>query len=73
MKLFVQTKPNAKQVRVVEVDPTHFRVWVKASPNEGRANKAVLEALSGHLDLPKSCLTLVSGHRSKEKVVEVTA
>lgn len=70
MKLFVTAKPNAKQNRVEEVDATHFRVWVKARPDKGLANQAVVETLAAYLKIPKSRLSMVAGHKSKTKTLE---
>ena len=70
MKLFITAKPNAKQTRVEEIDETHFRVWVKAPPDEGRANQAVIEALSEYFCAPKSRFSLLRGASSKSKVLE---
>lgn len=68
MKIFVTAKPASKQNRVEKIDETHFKIWVKAQPDEGRANKAVQETLADFLDVPKSRLELISGHKSKQKV-----
>ena len=68
MKIFVTAKPASKQNRVEKIDETHFKVWVKAPPDEGRANKAVREVLANFLDVPKSSLELLSGQKSKQKV-----
>ncbi len=70
MKFFVTAKPNARENRVEVLDPTHFVVRVKAKPDEGRANEAVLETLARHLGVPKSRLSLVSGFKSKQKVIQ---
>ena len=44
---------------------------VAAAPERGRANEAVLRLLSAQLDVPRSQLTLLSGHAAKDKVVEL--
>ncbi len=67
-KIFITAKPSARENRVERIDPTHFKIWVKEPPDEGRANTAVLRELAGFLGVPKSSLELVSGHKSKQKV-----
>ncbi len=69
MKLFITAKPNSKENRVEMIDKTHYRVRVKAPPDEGRANKAILLVLAEHLDCPKSRLTILRGHKSKTKII----
>lgn len=68
MKLFVRVKTNAKMERVEELDPTHFKIAVKAVPVDGKANKAVAKALAKHLGVAVSRIELVSGASSRDKV-----
>ncbi|HTL47210.1 MAG TPA: DUF167 domain-containing protein [Verrucomicrobiae bacterium] len=68
-KLIVTVKPNARKEEVFELGENRFRVSVKAPPAEGRANEAVIEALHVHFRRPKSCFSIVSGHKSKNKIV----
>ena len=70
MKLHVRVKPKAKETRVVHVDETHFSVWVKEPPEEGRANEAVLRAVCEYLGVGRARVSLVRGGRSKNKVIE---
>lgn len=46
-------------------------VRVTAAPVDGRANDAVCRVLSAHLAVPERALTVVAGHRSRDKVVRV--
>jgi len=71
-KLFLVVKPNARKNEVVQIDKTHFRVSVKAAPDEGRANEAVIKALKEYFDLPKSCFSITRGLRSRNKTVTMS-
>ncbi|OGW77170.1 MAG: hypothetical protein A3J52_03835 [Omnitrophica bacterium RIFCSPHIGHO2_02_FULL_49_9] len=71
MKYFITAKPNAKEDRVERVDETHLNVWVKASPREGKANRAVMDVVSAYFGIPKSRVVLRCGEKSKKKVVEL--
>jgi uncharacterized protein len=46
-------------------------VRVTAPAEGGRANEAVVRLLAARLDVPRASVTLVSGHGSREKVVEL--
>jgi len=70
MKIFVFVKPNAKENRVEKTDDTHFNIAVKEPPIQGRANRAVIEALAEYLGINKSALRIVSGHTSRQKIIE---
>lgn len=72
MKIFVTARPRAKENRVEKLGETHFKVFVKAAPKEGKANRAVIEVLSAHFGLPKSRFSIVRGETSKTKVVELS-
>ena len=71
MKLYLKVKPKARENRVARIDEGHYKVWVKAAPEKGRANEAVIEVLSEYLDLPKSRLNVLSGQTSSQKIIEV--
>lgn len=69
MKLYLTVKPGAKSEKVEKVDASHFRIWVKAPPAEGKANEAVIEILSEYFGRPKSAFSLLAGQKSKRKIV----
>jgi len=46
-------------------------VRVAAAPERGKANEAVLALLAATLSVPRSSVTLVSGHGSRDKIVEL--
>ena len=72
MKLSVKVHAKSRQAKVVRRDDTHYEVWVHEAPDKGRANEAVVDALSDFLGAPKSRLCIVSGLASSRKVIERT-
>ncbi len=48
-----------------------FKVWVNAVPEDGKANKAMIEILSEFLDIPKSRIKIISGETNRNKVLEI--
>ena len=67
----VQVTSNAKKARVTKVSETSYEVRVDERAVEGRANKRLIEILSEHFKVPKSKVSIVSGAKSREKMVEV--
>ncbi len=67
----VRVTPNAKRARVTKVAETSFEVKVDARAEDGRANRRLLEILSEHFDVPKSKVSIVSGVRSRDKLLDV--
>jgi uncharacterized protein YggU (UPF0235/DUF167 family) len=79
MRIFVKAKPKAKEERVLKIDPSdgrtgemHFIVWVKEPPTEGRANWGIERALGKYFGVPPSSVRIVSGHASRDKIIEIS-
>jgi uncharacterized protein len=71
MKISIKVKPNSREGGVEEVGPNQFLVRVKAPPKEGKANQEVIESLARYFGLSKSRVIIVSGLRSKQKIVDI--
>jgi len=66
--IVVAVKPGSKKGPLVEVaEDGSLTVYVRERAAEGRATEAVLRALSDHLGVPKSNVSLVSGATSRVK------
>jgi uncharacterized protein YggU (UPF0235/DUF167 family) len=48
-----------------------WKLRVRSAPERGRANDEVTALLAQTLDLPARDVRIVSGHTSREKVVEI--
>jgi len=70
MKIQVKVKPNSKTAEVRQ-EGDSFIVKVKEPPKEGKANQAVIKLLAEHFGVPQSQVRILSGFRSRNKVVEV--
>lgn len=46
-------------------------VRVTAPPDEGKANAAVCRVIAGVLGVPKTSVTVVRGHSSRTKAIEI--
>ena len=71
MKIQVKVKPNSRTEEVSQ-EGNIFIVRVKEPPREGKANLAVIELLAVHFGVPKGQVRILSGLRSRDKVIEVT-
>ena len=67
----VKAHPGARENRVEEKSPTAYEVWVRAEPEQGRANAAVLALLAGRLGVEAKRLRIVKGATAPSKIVEV--
>ena len=66
----VRVIPRARVQKIV-ADGDTLRVYTNAEPTDGAANKAVIKMLAKHFEVPKSCISIVRGETSHDKVIEV--
>jgi len=70
-RLRLRVSPGAGRAEIVGRHGEAWKVRVQAPPDRGRANEAVLRLLAERLRVPPSGLSVVSGHSSRDKVVEL--
>ena len=70
MQLNVRVQPKAKR-NVIEVDDDRVVVRVTAAPEGGKANDAVVTLLAKKLGLAKGRITVVRGHKARDKQLEI--
>ena len=71
MKITVQLRPGAKQASIEKIDEGQYKVWVTAIPEKGGANEALIELLSDYFDTAPSNIRIISGNKSKHKLIEI--
>jgi uncharacterized protein len=67
----VRVRASARQDELVGMRDGMLLIRVAAPALEGRANESVRRVLAKHLGVPKSSVTIVRGHRSREKVIQI--
>lgn len=70
MRINVKVMPKSSREEVVEENGA-IKVYVKAAPDKGKANKAVIELIAEHYGVRKSDVTIVTGETARKKIVEV--
>jgi uncharacterized protein len=68
----LRVAPGATRAGVVGRHGDAWKVRVTAPAEGGRANDAVVRLLAETFELPRSAVTLVSGHSARDKIVELT-
>jgi uncharacterized protein (TIGR00251 family) len=63
----IRAQPGARKTAVLGEQGGALKLAVAAPPEDGRANKALTEALRDLLDLKRSQVELLSGQTSREK------
>jgi len=72
-RLRLRVVPGAKRPGIVGRHGDAWKIRVAAAPERGAANDAVVELLAAVLGIRPREITLVSGHASRDKIVELTA
>jgi uncharacterized protein (TIGR00251 family) len=71
MLIRVHVTANARESHVTKVGEADFEVKVDEKAIGGRANKRLVEILAEYFGVPKSRISIVSGAKSRDKVLEV--
>lgn len=73
MFIKVHIQPGAKKNEIVGRHGDAVKIRLKAPPVDGRANDALIKFLAEKLDIPRSAISIKSGHTSRQKLLEVNA
>lgn len=76
IRLHLRVTPNAGVDRIEGLETrddgsTALRVRVKAVPDKGKANAAVIALLAKALGIPRSAITLVAGDTARFKTLRI--
>lgn len=67
-QVIVHVKPSSKKGSAIQTSLTgELIVFVREPAIDGKANRAVIELLAKHYEVPKSHVVLVSGRTSRHK------
>lgn len=72
-KTVIQVKvvPRSSRNQIVGRENDVFKIKLTAPPVEGKANKALREFLAKRLGLAKGGVEIISGERSRQKLVRI--
>jgi uncharacterized protein (TIGR00251 family) len=71
MKLQIKVIPSSSKDCIAGWLEDTLKVKVKAPPEKGKANKAVIKTLEKTLDLPKESIDITSGSTSPTKIIKI--
>lgn len=76
VELFVRLTPKSSRDAVEGVRSTadgrrHLIVRVRAVPEDGKANKALVRLIGKTIGLPASTMEIVAGHTSRLKILRI--
>ena len=71
MKLTIKIKPNSRENRIEKKEDTVWTIRIKVPAVENKANEELIDFLGEELHVPKSHITIIRGHTSKTKIIEI--
>lgn len=71
MKFSIKVKTNSKKTKIEKIGKDSYIVFVKDAPIEGRANEAVVRILAKYFSVAKSQIEIISGFKSRQKIIEI--
>jgi uncharacterized protein len=72
MRISIKARPGASKEQVVKGPGKELRVYLKASPVEGKANEALIRILAEYFDVNKSKIRIITGRQSRNKLIEIS-
>lgn len=67
----VHVQPRASRTELAGIHGSALKVRLHAPPVDGAANEELVEFLSGRLGVPKRSVSIVAGHSSRAKTVQI--
>ena len=72
MRYSITIKPNSKKGPLTETRADgSLLVYIREPAVEGKANDALIKLLADHFNVAKSNITIVRGHTSRHKIIEI--
>ena len=72
MKLHIKVIPSSSKDCIAGWLDDTLKIKVKAPPEKGKANKAVIKVLEKSLGLPKGSIIITNGTTSSRKIIEIS-
>lgn len=69
-RIVLRIVPNARRTEVVGMHGDAIKIKVHSPATDGKANAALLEFLAERLDVASRSVRIVSGEKSRDKLVE---
>jgi len=68
----VRVIPNAKEGKLVR-EGNAIKAYVKAKPEQGKANQELIKLLSEFFDVNKREIKIVKGEKSRDKIIQISS
>jgi len=69
VRLSIEVHPRSRKQGMEKKGSGEYKICVLSAPSKGEANKEVIEIISFYFGVPRSCIQIIRGHRSRHKSV----
>lgn len=69
--LFIKVIPRASKNEIVEMSDDFLKIKIKAVPEKGKANQALIKFLADFFEVPQNGVKIVKGQNQPLKIVFV--
>lgn len=66
----VRVIPRAKK-NLVKTELDRLKIYLTAPPQDGKANKLLIQVLAGHFQVKKKQVLILRGEKSQDKIVKI--
>ena len=67
VELKIYAKPNAKKTGLLKINDNELQISIHAKPQDGEANKELINFISKQFKIPKTKIILLRGENSRHK------
>ena len=69
MLIRVKVITGAKKETIKKIEQDTYAVSIKEKPERNEANRKIVEIISLEYDVPKNKIQMITGHKSKSKIL----
>jgi uncharacterized protein (TIGR00251 family) len=72
MIISIKVKTKTKENKIIKTDTDNvWKIYIKECAEKGKANNELINLLSDKLDVSKSRISIISGKKSHNKLIEI--
>ncbi len=71
MRVYIKVIPKSSQNKLEKQADGSYKAWVRAVPEKGRANQALVELVAQEWQVAKNQVEVIAGKTSRTKLVEI--
>jgi hypothetical protein len=72
VSFWLKVKPRSARERLTRDSSGELQLELHAAPSGGQANEACVRFFARALRLPQACVVILSGHKSRRKLIRIT-